>query len=108
MNRPAAAVNPGKANRRFIMLAIVLGLLGAILVYVAFSRTKSSSGGLGENSAAVVVARQDIPARTKITAAMVEVRLLSSNVRRWTSRPQLPPQAGRSPLRSRQASERWP
>src|SRR5437868_3905696 len=80
MNRPAAAVNPGKANRRFIMLAIVLGLLGAILVYVAFSRTKSS-GGVSENVTAVVVARQDIPARTKITGSMVEVRLLSTDVR---------------------------
>jgi pilus assembly protein CpaB len=81
MNRPAAAVNTGKANRRFIMLAIVLGLLGAILVYVAFSRTKSTSSGTTENSVAVVVARQDIPARTKISASMVEVRLLSTDVR---------------------------
>jgi pilus assembly protein CpaB len=81
MNRPVAAVNPGKANRRFIMLAVVLGLLGAILVYIAFSRTKTTTGGVNENSVTVVVARQDIPARTKITASMVEVRLLSTDVR---------------------------
>jgi len=81
MNRPAAAITTGKANRRFIMLAVILGLLGAILVYVAFSRTKSTTGGVTENSVAVVVARQDIPARTKITASMVEVRLLSTDVR---------------------------
>src|SRR5690242_4542383 len=82
MNRPAAAMAPGKANRRFIMLAVVLGLLGAVLVYVAFARTKSSGSSVsGGESAAVVVARQDIPARTKITPSMVEVRLLSTDVR---------------------------
>lgn len=80
MSRPAAAVNPGKTNRRFVMLAIVLGLLGAIIVYVSFSRS-SSSGGPSGNNVPVVVANQDIPARTKITDSMVEVRLIPSDNR---------------------------
>jgi len=77
MNRNiAAASNPG--NRRLILAAVALGLLGAMLVYLA-----SSSKGGGSSSSApagegvpVVVAKADIPARTKITAPMVEVRLV--------------------------------
>jgi pilus assembly protein CpaB len=77
MNRNvAAAANPG--NRRLILAAVALGLLGAILVYMA-----SSSRGGGSPSSApagagvpVVIAKTDIPARTKITAPMVEVRLV--------------------------------
>ena len=72
-------MNPGNANRRFVMLAIVLGLIGAIFVYVAFSRSKSSGGGVSD--VPVVVAKQDIPARTKITQSMVEVRLVPTDAR---------------------------
>jgi pilus assembly protein CpaB len=84
MSRNAAALNPGRGNRRFILLALVLGLMGAGLVYVATSRnstseTTSSGGGLADT--AVVVAKADIAARTTITADMVEVRLVSADVR---------------------------
>ncbi|MPZ50181.1 MAG: hypothetical protein GEU75_12940 [Dehalococcoidia bacterium] len=78
MSRTAAAITPGRANRRFIFLAIALGLLGAILVYVAFSRDSSGGGGPGAiGDSPVVVAKTDIPARTKITSAMVEVRFVT-------------------------------
>jgi pilus assembly protein CpaB len=78
MNRNiAAASNPG--NRRLILAAVALGLLGAMLVYMA----SSSKGGGGPSSSApsgagvpIVVAKADIPARTKITAQMVEVKLV--------------------------------
>ena len=77
MNRNiAAASNPG--NRRLILAAVALGLLGAMLVYLA----SSSKGGSSSSSAPsgegvpIVVAKADIPARTKITAPMVEVRLV--------------------------------
>src|SRR3954463_1272879 len=80
MNRNiAAAANPG--NRRLIMAAVALGLLGALLVYMA----SSSKGGSSPSSAPagegvpVVVAKADIPARTKITAPMVEVRLVPAD-----------------------------
>lgn len=78
MSRTAAAIGPGKSNRRFIMLAVTLGLLGAILVYVAFSRGPSSGGGGGTADTPVVVAKIDIPARTRINQSMVEVKLVSS------------------------------
>jgi pilus assembly protein CpaB len=77
MSRPAAALNPGQTNRRFILLAVVLGLIGAILVYVAFSRGGGSGGGASSNQVPVVVAKADIAARTKITASMVEVKLVN-------------------------------
>ena len=77
MNRNiAAASNPG--NRRLILAAVALGLLGAMLVYLASSSkggSSSSSAPAGEG-VPIVVAKADIPARTKITAAMVEVRLV--------------------------------
>jgi pilus assembly protein CpaB len=82
MSTRTVALSPGRANKRFIMLAVVLGLLGAILVYAAFSRGSSSGGGI--RSAAdvpVVTAKADIPARTKITQSMVEVKLVPSDTR---------------------------
>jgi pilus assembly protein CpaB len=72
-----ATLDSSKANRRFIILAVVLGLLGAVLVYVAFSRDTSSGGNVaGGASTAVVVAKVDIAARTKVTGDMLEVKLI--------------------------------
>ena len=81
MNRNiAAASNPG--NRRLIIAAVALGLLGAILVYMASSSkggsSKSSSAPAGEG-VPVVIAKAEIPARTKISASMVEVRLVPAD-----------------------------
>ena len=84
MSRATAVLTPGRANRRFVLLAVVLGLLGAILVYMAFSRDSSTSTGAGSAAGgdiAVVVAQLDIPARTRITQAMLDVRFVSENNR---------------------------
>lgn len=82
MSRNAAALNPGRGNRRFILLALVLGLMGAGLVYVATSRnTTTSSGGGSAADTPVLVAKVDIPARARITAEMVEVRLVAADAR---------------------------
>ena len=83
MSRNAAAMSPGRANRRFVLLAITLGLLGAVLVYVAFSRSSSSTDGGGSSGAdtPVVVAKEGIPARTKITQSMLDVRLIPADNR---------------------------
>jgi pilus assembly protein CpaB len=81
MSRIAATVSSGNTNRRFIFLAIGLGLLGAILVYVAFSRDSSSGGGASVSEIPVVVAIADIPARTRITPAMVDVRFVDEESR---------------------------
>lgn len=79
MSRSAAALDPGQTNRRFILLALVLGIIGAVLVYSTFNREGGSGGG--GNQVPVVVAKSDIAARTKITASMVEVKLLSESDR---------------------------
>jgi pilus assembly protein CpaB len=64
------------------MLALVLGLLGAILVYVTFSRNSGSDdGGGGGGGSPAVVAKENIPARTRITASMLEVRLIPDDAR---------------------------
>lgn len=81
MSRSAAAMNPGASNRRFVMLAVTLGLIGAVLVYVAFSRDSGSSGSGGPANSPVVVAKVDIPARTLVTTSMVEVVLVPEDVR---------------------------
>ena len=65
----------GRINRRFLLLALVSAALSALLVFVAISRAgggKQSSGST--DTAAVVVAAVDIPARTQITKDMVKVR----------------------------------
>ena len=77
MSQNAGALTPSRGNRRFIILAIVLGMMGAGLVYVATSRTSDSGGGGGGAAdTAVVIAKTDIPARTVVTQSMVEVKLV--------------------------------
>jgi pilus assembly protein CpaB len=83
MSQNAGALTPARGNRRFILLAMVLGLMGAGLVYVAASSggSSSSSGGGSAADTAVVVAKQDIPARSAITNSMVEVKLVPEDDR---------------------------
>src|SRR5689334_16156767 len=80
MNRNVAAAST-PANRRLIMAAVGLGLLGALLVYLSASSRGggSSSSAPSSEGVPVVVAKADIPARTKITAPMVEVRLVPAD-----------------------------
>ncbi len=76
MARSMTNVAVGRVNRRFLLLALILGVLSAVLVYAAVSR----SGG-GESSAvdvSVVVAKDDIPALTQITGDMVEIKQFPS------------------------------
>ena len=79
MSRIAAAATAGQSNRRFILLAVVLGLVGAILVYVAFSRDSSPDSSAGIPTTPVVVAKADIPARSRITASMIDVKLVAED-----------------------------
>ncbi len=78
MSQNAGTLNPARGNRRFILLAIVLGLMGAGLVYVATSRNSTTT--VPDTSTVqpvpVVVAKVDIPARTRITQEMLDVKLL--------------------------------
>ena len=82
MNRSITAAASG-GNRKLIMVALVLGLLGAVLVFSAANKKsdKGSSSTTAATGVPAVVAKADIPARTKITAAMVEVRLIGTDAR---------------------------
>jgi pilus assembly protein CpaB len=79
MSRPASALNSGQTNKKFLYMALGLGALGALLVYVAFSRSDGSGRAGGGDQVPVVVAKTDIEARTRITASMVEVKLISAD-----------------------------
>jgi pilus assembly protein CpaB len=83
MARPLAGTAGGSTNRRLLLLALVAGIVAAILVYATLSRSSESAGGAGGAASMVpaVVAKQDIPARTKITSAMVEVQQVPSDSR---------------------------
>jgi pilus assembly protein CpaB len=81
MSRSAAAIDPGQTNKRFMILAVVLGLIGAVLVYITVSGGGGSSGSASGDQLPVVVAKVDIAARTKITASMVEVKLVPESDR---------------------------
>jgi len=66
----------GGVNKGFLALALVLGILSAVLIGVFLSSADKGSSG-GATSAAtvpVVVAAQDIPAFTRVTETMVTVR----------------------------------
>jgi pilus assembly protein CpaB len=54
-----------------------------VLVFSAANKgsSKSSSSGAAATGVPAIVAKADIPARTKITAAMVEVRLVGADAR---------------------------
>ncbi len=72
----------GKSNRHYLVLAVVLALLSAVLVYVAISRVdKKEEGGTTVSVATVVVAKEAIPARTEILGSMVELRQVPINAR---------------------------
>src|SRR3989304_5191256 len=67
-----------RGNRGLLILALITGLVAAIVVFVALNQ----GGGGGDNAkpgsavtttSAVVVAKSDIAAGTEITAGMVEV-----------------------------------
>jgi len=82
MARPLAGTAAGSTNRRLVLLALVAGIVAAILIYTALSRGSESTGSAGAASTVpAVVAKQDIPARTKITSDMLEVRQVPTDDR---------------------------
>jgi pilus assembly protein CpaB len=83
MARPLAGTAAGRTNRRLLLLALAAGVVAAILVYAAVGRSSESTGAAGSvaSMAPAVVAKQDIPARTKITSGMVEVRQVPQDTR---------------------------
>jgi pilus assembly protein CpaB len=70
-------------NRRILIVALVFGLLSAFLVWRVLS--SSSSGSVSSNMVPVVVARQDIAARTVIAESLLTVKQIPSSLRLATA-----------------------
>ncbi len=82
MARPLTTTTAGRTNRRFLLLALFAAVISAVLVFAAINRaTEKSEGGVGLGTVPVVVAKTDIPARTRVTASMVEVRQVPLDAR---------------------------
>jgi pilus assembly protein CpaB len=71
----------GKGNRGVLVLALVLGLLSAVLVFVYLGQSGGDEGSTAPSAGtkSVVVASQDIAAGTRITEDMVRVKNVSSD-----------------------------
>lgn len=80
MARTIAGAAPGRTNRRFLIIAVLLAGLSAALVYAITARDSGgseSSGSIG--STQVVVARTAIKQRTAISAEMLELKSVPTN-----------------------------
>ena len=73
MARISTAAAASQVNRRFLFLALILGVLSAVLVYVALS-SSDDGGTVMDAGVPVVVAKEAIPAGQLITADMLETR----------------------------------
>ncbi len=73
MARISTAAVASQVNRRFLFLALILGVLSAVLVYVALS-SSDDGGSVMDAGVPVVVAKEAIPAGQLITADMLETR----------------------------------
>ncbi len=81
--RDPAAVGTSSTNRRILLISLVLGLLAALLLWRLLSSTQAKT--VQVNTVPVVVAKQDIPARTTITADMLDVKQVPQGIRLGTA-----------------------
>lgn len=72
-------VGGGRGSKAVLLLALFLGLVSAVLVYVYLSQGKDDGEATAADSTEVVVAKVDMPARTRIATDMVEVKSLAAN-----------------------------
>jgi len=79
MAQPIASAAVGRVNRRFLLLALILAALSAVLVIAALSGSKDSGGSSSGTDVPVVVSQAAIPAGTVITASMLEIVDVSEN-----------------------------
>ncbi len=80
MARAVAGSRPERGNRVFLVLAVVAALIAAVLVFAALNGGSGDDGGVDTVATAkVVVAQQGIPANTRITAEMLEIKFLPTD-----------------------------
>jgi pilus assembly protein CpaB len=66
-----------RSGKAVLFLALLLGLISAVLVYVYLSQAGGEETAASGETEPVVVATQDIPVATRITADMVEIKAIS-------------------------------
>jgi pilus assembly protein CpaB len=69
-------ISGGKA---VLLLALFLGLVSAVLVYVYLSQAGGEKTAASGETKEVLVAREDIPVATRITDSMVELKAISAD-----------------------------
>jgi pilus assembly protein CpaB len=72
-------VGGGRGNKAILVVGLFLGLVSAVLVYVYLSQGGGDEEASATATKPVVVATQDISARVRLTAEMVEVKSLAEN-----------------------------
>ncbi len=76
MSRTQLSGSSRMTTQRWVLIAgVVVGLIAAILVFVVVSQ----AGGSGESDRSVVVAKEDIPAQSRLIADMLEVKTLPAD-----------------------------
>lgn len=77
MLNPSKSTNKGTKRPRILLYAAAAGAVASLLVYVYLSKQASSGSSQAAAPAiSVVVAGRDIPARTLVTNAMLQIRAL--------------------------------
>lgn len=75
----AGGIRPERSNRTFLVLAVVVALIAAGLVFAALNRGGGDEQATSSGAAVdVVVAGQDIPAGTRLTEGMLKIAPVSS------------------------------
>lgn len=80
MARAVAGSKPERGKRVYLVLAVVAALIAAVLVFAALNGGSDNGGGVNTVATTkVVVAQQGIPANTRITAEMLEIKFLPTD-----------------------------
>jgi len=72
-------VGGGRGGKAVLLLALFLGLISAVLVYVYLSQSGGEETAASDTTKSVVVAKEDIPVATRITESMVEIKAISAD-----------------------------
>jgi pilus assembly protein CpaB len=71
-------VGGGRSGKAVLLLALFLGLISAVLVYVYLSQAGGEETVASGTTKSVVVAKEDISVATRITDSMVEIKAISA------------------------------
>ena len=80
MAQRVAGGSQGRMNRRFLMVAVLLGALSAVLVWAKLSSSDNSGGSAASaGDVQVVVAREPLAENTLLVASALEIKSVSAN-----------------------------